>query len=615
MIFSKEQQDFIEAEGHLLVTGGPGSGKTTVSIIKASKLAESIISSEQKILFLSFARATVARVIEAIEHEQNISKEIRKKISVETYHAFFWRILKTHGYLIGLPCSLSILSSTAEAIVLSNIRKDYPKKSEITEDQIKEKQQREKQELLRLAMENGHISFRLFAKLSFDILKGSKRIRKLISCMLPYIILDEFQDTNNDQWNVVKSLGEHCTLLALADPEQQIYGWLGADPDRLVHFEEAFAPLMIDLGGGNHRSGNTDIVALGNDILKGSFTKKSYEGISIYTFKSFRKDLAFSKLIQVIYDVRKRAYDRNPDKWSLAILVPTKKMTRLVSDALYNPPASMSAVTHTATIEVEAALLSAELVAYLLQTENDKDAHFQNFIDLLCQYYQGRGGDTPSNGDIDEAVKIHQDYSDWKIKKTKGEKVRQNSVHQKLITVYESVRNLPLSGIPDQDWRAICQLLETGPCKRLQKVATDVKDLRILSREMQLNRALSDDWIAHGCYKNAHSTVRKSFVEEQLSLSTKPEIGVVIMNIDKSKGKQFDEVIIFEGWPVGSKINGKFVSNSDRIVRGNMQSNKDSQTRQKFRVAVTRAKYHTTILTPEIDVCCLLPHNIIMQKS
>lgn len=610
MILSKEQQQFIEATGYMLVKGGPGSGKTTVSIMKAAKLAESIISPEQKILFLSFARATVARVIEAIEHEQKISKEIKRKISVETYHAFFWRILNTHGYLIGLPRSLSILSSATEAIALSNIRKDYPKKSEIKKDQIIEKQQRERQELLRLAMEDGHISFSLFAELSFDILKGSKRIRKLISCMHPYIILDEFQDTNKDQWNVVKSLGEYCTLLALADPEQQIYGWLGADPDRLIHFEEAFSPLIIDLGGTNHRSANTDIVTFGNDILKGSFSKDSYEGISIKTFESFRKEQPFSKLIQVIYEQRTCAYDRNPDNWSLAVLVPTKKMTRLVSDALYNPPASMNAVVHIASIEVEAALLSAELVAHLLQTAYDKDAHFEKFIDLLCQYYQGRGGDTPSNSDINEAVKIQQDYSDWKVKQSEGRKIRQNSVHQKLITVYEKVRGLPLSGKPDQDWREVCQLLEASSCKRLQKVAIDVKDLRLLSRGMQLNRALSDDWIAHGSYKNAHSIVHQSFVEEQLSLSSKPEAGVVIMNIDKSKGKQFDQVIIFEGWP-GPKMNGRFVSNSDRIVRGNMQVNKDSQTRQKFRVAVTRAKYHTTILTPKIDICCLFTEQLL----
>ena len=68
MQLTEKQLEFIEAEGHLLVTGGPGSGKTTISIIKAAQIANCDLRPGQKILFLSFARATVSRVVEAIEY-------------------------------------------------------------------------------------------------------------------------------------------------------------------------------------------------------------------------------------------------------------------------------------------------------------------------------------------------------------------------------------------------------------------------------------------------------------------------------------------------------------------------------------------------------------------
>lgn len=278
MKLTDKQIEIMAAEGHLLVTGGPGSGKTTISILKASQIAEQKLRASENILFLSFARAPVSRVVQAIEYEQDIPQELKRRIDVETYHSFFWRILKAHGYLIGLPRRLTILTPQNVAICLSAIRGDYAKTG-VTDAEKIQKRAREAAEKVRLAREEGKICFDLFADYAGEILERSARVRRLMANMYPFIVLDEFQDTNAGQWRVVRELGRHITLHALADPEQRIHDWIGADPERLNHFKAAFTSLEADLSNDNHRSGGTDIATFANDMLAGQFRAEPYAGI------------------------------------------------------------------------------------------------------------------------------------------------------------------------------------------------------------------------------------------------------------------------------------------------------------------------------------------------
>ena len=339
---------------------------------------------------------------------QKIPGEQKRRIDVETYHSFFWRILKAHGYLVGLPRRLDILTPSGEAIALSDIRTGFAAASKLTDAEKAAKKVAETAERVRLACEAGRICFDLFAPYVGDILHGSARIRTLLAAMYPVIVFDEFQDTNAEQWRVVQALGEFSTLLALADPEQRIYDFIGADPERLNHFRAAFTPTAVDLSTDNHRSAGTDIGIFGNDLLSGRFRQKSYNGIDCRLYEPYA-DQAMTAIVTTAYAARKRLVDVGRKDWSLAILVPTKKMTRLVSDSLRAPPAGMTGIPHVAAIELEAAILGAEIIAFLMQPDAD-GRHFEQFITLMRNYFHGKGGDAPSQTDVKEAVSLQKAY-------------------------------------------------------------------------------------------------------------------------------------------------------------------------------------------------------------
>lgn len=508
-----KQKQIIATDGHLLVTGGPGSGKTTVSILKAAKIAEKTLKPGQKILFLSFARATVSRVLEAIDEEKGISREAQKRIEVDTYHSLFWRIVKTHGYLLGFPRKLSILTPPNEAIALAAIRRGYKSASKLNNAEKAEKKEKENAERHRLAKEEGRICFDLFAQSVGDLLHGSEKVRQLMSNAYPFIILDEFQDTNASQWHVVKALGKDSTLVALADPEQRIFDFIGADPERLNHCRQEFKPTEFDLADENHRSKGTDILVFGNDILKGKFRKESYVGIECLLFEP-NTNQAFAALTTQTLQARERLIKRGKKGWSLAILVPTKRMTRQVSDSFRVPFGKVPPIGHVAAVDMEGAILGAEIIAFLMQSHDSED-HLPAFIELLCDYFRGKDGDAPTQKGLNNAASVRSAYDKCQAAKAKGKAFPKASIYVSIQTVYDAVRALKLTGDPDADWRAVRLILEKGDCPRLKEIAEEVRNVRLLDRGTQLRQALAQDWRDNGAYENALEIIRLAFVQEQ----------------------------------------------------------------------------------------------------
>ncbi len=256
---------------------------------------------------------------------------------------------------------------------------------------------------------------------------------------------------------------------------------------------------------------------------------------------------------------------------------------------------------------MEGPILAAEIIAFLLEQGTDTN-FFNEFIHLLCSYFHGRGGAVPTKGDMNEATRFQAALAKWNECRTLERPTPANSVLKTTFAVYTAATSLTLTGDPDNDWMAVRRVLETGTCSRLKDVANDVRNVRLLQRGTVLRQSLAQNWRDYGKYHDALAITRQSFLQEHFAAAHKPESGVVVMNMHKAKGKQFDEVIIFEGWP--KRARGEIVANPDRIVTANSQVGSMSHARQNFRVSITRAKSRTTILTPRDDICVLLTASV-----
>ena len=77
---------------------------------------------------------------------------------------------------------------------------------------------------------------------------------------------------------------------------------------------------------------------------------------------------AMTKVVTETLQARKRLIENGPTDWSLAILVPTKRMTRMVSDVFREPLGNLPRIEHYAAVDMEAAILAAEIIAFGLQS-------------------------------------------------------------------------------------------------------------------------------------------------------------------------------------------------------------------------------------------------------
>jgi len=493
-----------------------------------------------------------------------LSAQERRSIEITTYHSFCWSIVQSYGSLLYTHPYFKLLTPPSLAAETAGFSKEEVRTF-----------------LETVLVREGIMGFDLFAPTASTIVQRSVRIRNILSLAYPHIIVDEFQDTDDHEWMIVKLLGEKSRIIALADLEQLIFSFRpGVTSGRVAAFMDEF-PFAdrYDLGKENNRSSGTDIVQFGNDLLTGANKGKTYKEVKITPYGFYQGDKQKIALKQAVFQSIKRLNKSGAAKsWSIAILVRGKADTLAISTYL-----TTQSIDHDVIIDPSGPVLAAELIADLLSPLKDPVSDDRKLVQNLINHIKGRKGDRPSQQDLKLAEALQKYLSTGKIHVAR----RQIIVDiEKILLAREA---LSLSGIPEMDWLSIRRFFQDAASLPLQLVYEDARYLKLLHKGAALSEKLTEIWRLHGAYPNAGQAVGESLTQEHFAMVSRDWVGIFVMNIHKCKGKEFDEVIIW-GEPF------KPIVREDAIEEGKLL----------LRVAVTRARKFTTILTPAWKKCILL---------
>lgn len=265
-------------DGPCLVLAGAGSGKTSVITHKIAYLIEECGIPARHIAAVTFTNKA------AREMKERVSKLVKGKLVrgliVSTFHNLGLRIIRAEYKKLGYKAGFSIFDSEDARGVLKEIMLKHEDVDSDHLDRIQNQLSQWKndvvspEEALKMAQNPGEESFaRIYAgyhqalsaynALDFDDLIGlpvqlfarEPEVLARWQQRLRYLLVDEYQDTNNSQYRMVKQLvGDRQSLTVVGDDDQSIYAWRGANPENLAQLQQDFPNLAIIKLEQNYRS-------------------------------------------------------------------------------------------------------------------------------------------------------------------------------------------------------------------------------------------------------------------------------------------------------------------------------------------------------------------------
>ncbi len=283
MILNKEQQEAVQyIGGPCLVIAGAGSGKTRVITQKIAHLISNCSYSARNICAVTFTNKAAREMKERVS--QMLTQDEIQGIKVSTFHSLGLDIIRHEAKAAGISTNFSLFDEYDTLSVMKEIiEKAQP---DLTKEELRERASywintisRYKNELaspedvLALRDPESQIAGLIYDEyertmhscnaLDFDdlIYRTVKLFRENESVLrrwrskIRYLLVDEYQDTNESQYELIKLLvSEHQHFTVVGDDDQSIYSWRGAAPQNIPQLSKDFPNLKVIMLQENYRS-------------------------------------------------------------------------------------------------------------------------------------------------------------------------------------------------------------------------------------------------------------------------------------------------------------------------------------------------------------------------
>ncbi len=266
--------------GPLLVLAGAGTGKTRVITFRIAALIRSGVK-PSRILAVTFTKKA------AREMRQRALKLLgRRKVSeappeISTFHSLCVRILRRHARRLGYPQAFSIYDRSDQEALARNALRDIRvdagnlrpgdllsfigswKNKGLTPDGAGSIAEGDRAELAGAAYAKYQSLLRAAGAMDFDdllfvtqqLLAEFPEVRIAEAKRFDHLLIDEYQDTNDLQYRIVKALAErHRNLCVVGDDDQSIYGWRGAEIAHILGFHNDWPEAKVVRLESNYRS-------------------------------------------------------------------------------------------------------------------------------------------------------------------------------------------------------------------------------------------------------------------------------------------------------------------------------------------------------------------------